>query len=140
MVFEIQVGVLLALDHVAGERGAEKSGQAEIVAALAALVVERGLVGGHQPAALFDERLQLRALRVAQVGDIRQRQNLELLQVRRVELAVRNHFERDAAFHQGMVEPGRVVRRGPPCGADTSPTRASGRSLRRYFSFFQCQT
>ena len=80
VVFQIQVGVLLALDHVAGKRGAEKAGQAEIVAAPAALVVERGLVGGHQPAALFDEGLQLRALRVGQVGDIRQGQDLELLQ------------------------------------------------------------
>jgi len=57
VVFEIQVGVLLALDHIAGKRGAEKAGEAEIVAALATLVVERGLVGGHQPAALFDESL-----------------------------------------------------------------------------------
>ena len=70
-------------------------------------------MSGHQPAAVFHERLQLRALRIAQVGDIGQRQNLELPQVLRVQLAVRNHFERDAAFHQGMIEPGGVVGHGP---------------------------
>ena len=141
VVFEIQVGVLLALDHVAGKRGAEKAGQAEIVAAPAALVVERGLVGGHQPAALFDERLQLCALRVGQVGDIRQGQDLELPHVRRVELAVQDHFEGDPGFHQCVVEPGRVVLRGPratrtparrgPAGARCADTSRSSSARRK---------
>src|ERR1035438_2473559 len=72
------------------------------------------LVGGHQPSALLDECFQLRALRVAEVGDIGQGQDFELLQVRRVELIVGNHFEGNPAFHQGVVEPRGVVRRGPP--------------------------
>ncbi len=77
-VFKVQVGVLLALDHVAGKRRAEKAGEAEVGAAPAPLVVERGLVGGDKPAAVFHERLQLRALRVRQVGDVRQGQDLEV--------------------------------------------------------------
>jgi hypothetical protein len=56
---------------------------------------------------------QLRALRVGEVGDIRQGQDLELPHVRRIELAVPNHFERDTGFHQRVVKPGRVVRCGP---------------------------
>src|ERR1019366_4248723 len=106
---------------VAGEGGAEKAGQAEIVAASAALVVERSLVGGNQPAALFDERLQLGALRIGEVGDIRQGQDSELLHVRRVELAVPNYLEGDTGFHQRVIEPGRVVLRGPRCRRGDQP-------------------
>ena len=83
--FQTQVGVLHAGVDGAVEGGAEETGEAEIGAAHAPLVVERGFVGGHDAAAALDEFADLGALRGGKRGDVGEDQHLELAGVRGIE-------------------------------------------------------
>ena len=106
---EPQVGVPHRPLGAAPERDAEQVGQAEVRPPLAPLVVERRLVGRHEPAAPLDERAELPALLVRQGGDVRQDERLEPGQVGRVEEPVVDHLERDPGLDQRLVPAQRVV-------------------------------
>ena len=129
----------------ASEPYTEQVGETEVLPRRARLVVQRGLVRRHEPAAAFDECAKLRALRVGERDDVGEHERLERREMLLVEQPVVHHLERDARLDERVIEAvGRVVheraraprrRTSDDCCEYTSPTRASERSLRRYVSF-----
>ena len=81
----------------------------EVFAADSPLVVQRDLVSGEQTAAAADVLAQLLALRVRQRRDIRKYEQLEFVDVGRVQQAVVRHLKRDARFDQRLVRPRRMI-------------------------------
>src|SRR6266853_914844 len=96
LVLDAQVGVLQRPFNASVEPDVEHIRQAEVFAADSPLVVQRGLVGGEQAATAADVLSQLPALRVRQRGDVRKYEQLEFVDVGRVQQAVVRHLKRDA--------------------------------------------
>jgi len=90
---ELQVRILHAgIDGTVIGR-AEQIGETEIGAAVSPLVVERSFVRGDDAAAALDEFANLVALARGESGDIREDQNLEWIDVCRIEQSIVHHLE-----------------------------------------------
>src|SRR4030042_529814 len=102
-VLKSQIGVLHAFFCFAGEIHAKEPGESEVLPPCAPLVVQAGLVCSDQAAAAANELPELVALRVREGDEVRQDEGLELINVRRVEHAVVNHFEGDTRLDERLV-------------------------------------
>src|SRR5208282_2142709 len=100
LVFEAEIRVLLGSFDLTTPANAKKVGETKVLSADAPFIVKAGFVGGDKAAAVLDEIAELAALSIAERGDIRQDQCLELADLRGIEQPVVDHLEWHASFDE----------------------------------------
>ena len=109
ILFYAQVGVPHGPFCGACGGHAEKVGKPEVRPPHSPLVVERRFECRQKTPAAADIVAQLLTLAVRQRGDVRQDQQLEPVDLCRIEKPVVNHLERDTRFDQRLVEAQRMI-------------------------------
>src|ERR1039457_4211264 len=103
VVLEPQVGVVHRALSAAPPGRAKEVGEAKVLPEGAPFVAERGLGGGHQPAAAGYELAELVALGVGERGDVGQDERPERREVPGVQQAVVHHLERNPRLDERLV-------------------------------------
>src|SRR5690242_8337725 len=101
--FDADVGVFDVREYRAGVADTEKIGEAEVGAARAVFVIERGLERRQEAAAAADVLAELLALGVGERRGIGEEQQLKAIDMVGIEQSVVDHFEGSARLDEGLI-------------------------------------